>query len=88
MLYRPWEGVWYIAKQMDMEVSWGKKIFVTEKAVKQGSLLSPLLFIIVMDMVAKKASHGTKGYTLEIKNLHPKEIPISDDLLLTASNVK
>ncbi|MGL4388826.1 MAG: reverse transcriptase domain-containing protein [Brevinema sp.] len=65
--------------------------FITHKGVRQGSILSPLLFIIVLDEITKSLGPKIKGYHLGYRNLKPiiiKEFIYADDLILFAQSTK
>jgi hypothetical protein len=67
------------------------KGFITTKGVKQGCILSPLLFIIVMDTIAKECRKDTKKHHLGYLKLNPifaSDLAFADDLVIIGSTEK
>lgn len=62
--------------------------FITQKGVRQGSVLSPLLFIIVTDEIAKIVNgKGANGIVVGYRRMCPvtvKKLMYADDLILCA----
>ena len=65
--------------------------FKTRKGVKQGCVLSPLLFSAVLDEAIKEAKRKMKKLTLgywQMRQTQPKELMIADDMALVADAQK
>lgn len=63
--------------------------FVTYKGVRQGAILSPLLFITFMDDIARKANATVRGCRVGVRKLRPvyvKELLYADDLMLISKS--
>lgn len=59
--------------------------FLTKNCVKQEGILIPLLFVMVFDQMARKASKDNKRFVLGVRRL---QFLYTDDLLLLAPNTK
>lgn len=76
----------YVRKQ-----NWRSDIFDTNKGLRQGGVMSPLLFIILMDDVIKQTAEKTKKLEVGYRKLHRtvvSECAFADDVVVLAKTEK